>query len=168
MYLVSSEHEIEAKKLEGCYKKLSEVLANTYGVPPPTVEFSWKLYTDFGAGASYIFKKHIILVTYDTRPDEFAHEFKHYLQDIVEGRDYEEEVYKAALEGKILSRQEAWMLPIEEDAEKFGSAYANMLEKEGKKSLGCSHIYYTHVLRDSFRKGEIPDFVIEVFKRRIE
>jgi len=161
------ERELAAKKLEDCYKALAITLAKTYGVPVPTVEFSWKFYTDFGPGATYKFKERKIYVTYDTRPDEFAHEFKHYLQEIVEGRDYESEVLKAYKEGKIWSFSMAWMLPIEEEAEKFGNIYGRVLEEAGRKVYG-SQIWTLGVLRDSFRRGEVPEFVMEVFKRRIE
>lgn len=161
------EQEAKARRLEECYKTLAKVLAETYSVPPPEVEFSWKLYTDFGAGATYLFKKHKIMVTYDTKPDEFAHEFKHYLQDVVEGRDYDEEIHNAILEGKLWfpnPRAMAWTLPIEKEANRFGSVYRTELEYEGRREYG-SAIYTYHTLRDKFREGIIPDFVIRVFKR---
>lgn len=166
---MSQEREIEAKRLERCYKELAEVLAQTYGVTPPTVEFSWKIYTDFGPGASYLFKKHKILVTYDTKPHEFAHEFKHYLQDVVEGIDFEEEILKAWKAGIIsppMMRLQYDRLLIEKEAHKFDKEYRKLIEEEGKKIYG-SGVWVSKLLREKFRQGEIPEFVLTVFRERV-
>lgn len=168
-----AEREEKARRLEQCYKTLSQVLAATYRVAVPKVEFSWKLYTDFGPGATYFFKKHLILVTYDTKPDELAHEFKHYLQDVVEGRDYDkewedlvwEEFKRTGRHIRIWEKSEYH--PLEKDANRFSGAYNQLLQSEGQKIYG-SAIWITHLLKDKFREGEIPDFVIKTFRKRVE
>lgn len=168
-----SEREIKAKKIEECYKKLTETLAETYGVPPPKVEFSWKLYTDFGPGASYSFKEHDIRVTYDTRPDELIHEFKHYLQDIVEKRDYDKEweelVWNMYKKTGVFTRiwERGTYHPLEQDADRFSKKYARLLESEGRKIYG-SVVWITSFLRDKFREGEIPEFVITVLRKKLD
>lgn len=165
------ERRIEEGRLELCYKKLGETLAQTYGVPPPTVEFSWKMYADFGVVACYYPTYHIIAVTYDTHPYNFAHEFKHYLQDIVEGKDFSNEVYKEFYkeirEGKKPDFSRVRRLSIEKEACRFGEEYGKLIGEEGTKIYG-SHIWVTALIRDELRKGEIPDYVITAFRRKVE
>lgn len=156
----------EIEKLEECYKKLSGVLAQTYGVPPPDVIFSWKYEMDLKVKASYSSKYRVILVTYRTLPDELAHEFKHYLQDIVERRSYNKE-FEVISKGKRWSRKLHRMHPMEMEATEFEIKYGILIEEEGKKIYGSS-VWVATLLRDKFKEGEIPDFVIDVFRRKVE